>query len=106
MRHLAFKRYAAHYILMQPNRVFKQHYIELDDDNCILKVAPLTEEIAGTAFYDGIIFPSSKEIDKEILCKILKQKDDIPVTEALFQSGLIASINQPVVFIYQLTGVN
>ena len=99
-------RISAHYILLSPRQVLKLHYIELDDRNNIVEVAPLTEEIAGTAFYDGILFPSSEEIDKEALSKILKQKNDISVTEALFQSGLIASGNQQAVFIYQLTGVN
>ena len=100
------KRYAAHYILVQPCCVLKQHYIELDDNNFMLKIAPLTEEIAGTAFYDGILFPPNNEIDKKTLHKIFKQKNNFSVTEALFQSGLIASGNQQAVFIYQLTGIN
>jgi len=99
-------RISAHYILLSPRQVLKLHYIELDESNNIVKVAPLTEEIAGTAFYDGILFPSNEEIDTETLHKILKQKNEMPVTEALFQSDLIASDNRQAVFIYQLTGVN
>jgi len=50
------KRYAAHYILLLPNdEVFKQHYIELDDNNQIVKIAPLVEEIEGVAFYNGTL---------------------------------------------------
>lgn len=58
------KRYAAHYILIQPYCLLKQHYIELDANDCILKIAPLTEEIAGTVFYDGIliVYPSKPSV--------------------------------------------
>ena len=101
------KRYAAHYILVQPNCVLKQHYIELNDNNCILKVAPLTEEIAGTAFYDGIIFPSSLEqINQPMLVELQIQKNYNSFTEVLFNSGIIASEHDSPVFIYQLRGID
>lgn len=32
-------------------------YLELDEENRFLGIYPLTEEIAGTAFYDGILLP-------------------------------------------------
>ncbi len=100
------KRYAAHYVLIQPDRILKQHYIELDHNNCMLKVAALTEEIAGTAFYDGILFPSLLEIDSQKLNEIIKEDKDVSLAELLFKSGIVASLNQKPVFIYQLTGVN
>lgn len=31
------------------------HYIELDDNGVFHGVYPLNEEIAGTAFYDGVL---------------------------------------------------
>ena len=31
------------------------HYIELDDNGAFHGVYPLNEEIAGTAFYDGVL---------------------------------------------------
>ena len=33
------------------------HYIELDDNGAFHGVYPLNEEIAGTAFYDGVLVP-------------------------------------------------
>ena len=33
------------------------HYIELDDNGAFHGVYPLNEEIAGTAFYDGVQVP-------------------------------------------------
>jgi|GEM_PF-2385137 len=51
------KRYAAHYIILSPDEIYKQHYIELNHDRVIVEVAPLTEEISDTAFYNGILLP-------------------------------------------------
>ena len=39
------RRIAAHYVWCK--QVYRMHYIELDDN----------EEIAGTAFYDGVLVP-------------------------------------------------
>lgn len=33
------------------------HYLELDDNGRLVGIRPLTEEIAGTEFYDGILLP-------------------------------------------------
>lgn len=59
------KRFAAHYLFFSPEEYYKLHYIELDADNIIQKIAPLESEIANTSFYNGIIFvcPQSPEKD-------------------------------------------
>lgn len=49
------RRIAAHYIYC--GRVYRMHYLELDEENRLRGIYPLTEEIAGTAFYDGILVP-------------------------------------------------
>lgn len=49
------KRFAAHYIWYK--QVHKMSYIELDDSGLFRGVYPLEGEIAGTAFYDGILLP-------------------------------------------------
>lgn len=49
------RRIAAHYIWYQ--RVYRMHYIEVDDKGLFRGVYPLDEEIAGTAFYDGVLIP-------------------------------------------------
>jgi len=61
------KRYAAHCILLSPDKVFKQHYIEFDDDNKIVEVAPLVEEIEGVAFYNGTLFVVASEHTNDTL---------------------------------------
>lgn len=49
------RRIAAHYIYC--GRVYRMHYLELDEENRLRGIYPLTEEIAGTEFYDGILVP-------------------------------------------------
>ena len=49
------KRLAAHYVLLPDDRLLKQHYVELDDENRLLGVFPLEREIANTVFYNGIL---------------------------------------------------
>lgn len=49
------RRIAAHYIYC--GRVYRMHYLELDEESRLRGIYPLTEEIAGTAFYDGILVP-------------------------------------------------
>ena len=61
------KRYAAHYILLSPDKILKQHYIELDDNGKIVKAAPLVEEIEGVAFYNGTLFVVASEDTDKIL---------------------------------------
>lgn len=49
------RRIAVHYIYC--GRVYRMHYLEVDDRDCLRGIYPLEEEIAGTAFYDGILIP-------------------------------------------------
>lgn len=46
-------RLAAHYIFA--GRSFHLSYAAFDADSCCQEMAPLTEEIAGTAFMNGIL---------------------------------------------------
>lgn len=45
------------------------HYIEVDDEGLFRGVYPLEAEIAGTAFYDGVLIPvlSGTAVDRESL---------------------------------------
>ena len=47
------KRLAAHYVLLPDDRLLKQHYVELDDENRLLGVFPLEKEMANTVFIMG-----------------------------------------------------
>lgn len=49
------RRIAAHYIYC--SRMYRMHYLEVDDRDCLQGIYPLEEEIAGTAFYGGILIP-------------------------------------------------
>lgn len=55
------RRIAAHYIYC--HQIYRMHYLELDDDGLFQGIFPLTEEIAGTAFYDGILIPLPSDIE-------------------------------------------
>jgi len=52
------RRIAAHYVYWR--QLHKMSYIELNDDNTFNGVFPLQDEIAGTAFYDGLLVPVDK----------------------------------------------
>lgn len=49
------RRVASHYVYW--NGLLRMHYVELDDEGRLAGVYPLEGEIAGTEFYDGILFP-------------------------------------------------
>lgn len=49
------RRLASHFIYC--SGVHRMVYLELDEDNRFLGIYPLTEEVAGTVFYDGILIP-------------------------------------------------
>lgn len=49
------RRFAAHFVWYK--QVYRMHYIEVDDLGLFHGVFPLEEEIAGTAFYDGVLIP-------------------------------------------------
>ena len=49
------RRVASHYIYWR--RLYRMHYIELDDQGVFAGIFPLEQEIAGTEFYDGILIP-------------------------------------------------
>ena len=53
------KRYAAHY-LYSPEKIYRLHVIELNDEGEIRQIFPLTHEIESTAFYNGTIVPVKK----------------------------------------------
>lgn len=54
MQHSGFRRLAAHYICL--DRVYRMHYLVLDRDHRLRGIFPLTEELAATAFYSGILW--------------------------------------------------
>ncbi|MDH6313574.1 hypothetical protein M2137_002364 [Parabacteroides sp. PFB2-10] len=49
------RRIASHFIWYR--HVYTLHYLEIDERGCFRGVYPLCEEIAGTAFFDGVLIP-------------------------------------------------
>ena len=89
-----------------PDQILKQHYLELDDNKKIVKIAPLMEEIPGTSFFNGILFPSLKKTDTQSLITLSEQNNYKSIADLLFKSGMIAPTTEFPVFIYQLTGTD
>ena len=58
------RRFAAHYVFYR--RALPLHYVEICS-GCFAGAYPLREEIAGTAFFDGILLPVPLSIDKAML---------------------------------------
>ncbi len=106
------KRYAAHYIYLGQSLILKQHFIELDEKNCITACLPLHSEIAGTEFHNGILFPiaqglsiSPKKI-KEDLLLAWKESPEASVFELLNQLQIIGSRENRPVCMYHLDGID
>lgn len=49
------QRLASHYIYCK--QLYRMHYLEISDAGEFEGLYPLSHEIAGTAFYDGLILP-------------------------------------------------
>lgn len=54
------RRVASHYVYW--HKMYRMHYVELDDKGAFVGVYPLESEIAGTEFYDGIIIPVTADV--------------------------------------------
>ncbi len=54
------RRLAAHYIFA--GRSFRLSYVAFDSVFCCQEIAPLTEEIAGTAFMNGVLLLIPQEL--------------------------------------------
>ncbi len=50
------RRIASHYIFWQ-QKMYRMHYVEYDNDGRLTGVYPLTHEISGTSFFDGVLLP-------------------------------------------------
>lgn len=79
------KRFAAHIVFYQAS--LPLHYVEIGDDGCLNGVFALTEEIAGTAFYDGILFPLPVSVEKEVVDQLLRELEAAgkPVSWEIFK---------------------
>ena len=69
------KRYYSHFTFIYPDHYLKNHIIELDDNNHIIKVFPFEKEIASTSFFSGLLIfiPSNIRLSNDILASIKKE---------------------------------
>jgi hypothetical protein len=63
------KRFAAHYIFLPINHLYKLHLIESDENRNLKALCRLNQELAATEFFNGVIlavnkntFPSDNEL--------------------------------------------
>jgi len=56
------RRIAAHYVYWK--ELLPLHVVEMDDNNILLSIYPLKEELPGTEFWDGVIYPISAEFEE------------------------------------------
>ncbi|MDH6534191.1 hypothetical protein D0T51_06740 [Parabacteroides sp. 52] len=85
------RRLASHYIWWRD--VYRLHYLELDDANRLVGVYPLTEEMAGTVFVEGILLP--------VLAEETKVEEKMPHWKLLTEKVEIGSFIQ----VYHLQGL-
>jgi hypothetical protein len=79
------KRFAAHYICLSSRRIFKNHYIELNDDDQLLACLPLCREIEALAFYNGILFLTKREVGynpRRLLSELQQLQQQHPASSA------------------------
>lgn len=106
------RRLASHYIYC--GGVHRMAYLELDEESRFQGVYPLTGEIAGTAFYDGILvalplddslFSLVRQLSALLCHPAVAFKEQL--FDRLAESGLTdrVEVGQPVA-VYRLTGIN
>ena len=80
------KRFAAHYVFY--GQALYMYYIEIQD-GLFAGVFPLDEELAGTAFFDGILLPLPVSMEREAVDAVLSylRREHLPLTWENFSSG-------------------
>jgi hypothetical protein len=104
------KRFAAHYLFTPPDKTFLMHYVELDNANRITGIFPLTNEIANTTFFNGILLLFNRKIFPVEFLRTLKNNSKQAPSLSIFQ--LLKNKNFPAVdinravFLYILEGID
>lgn len=81
------RRIAAHHIYWKGLRPL--HVIETDDDGRFCRVFPLTEEIAETEFWDGLIYPVPASWKEKVTVDSLASLAASGITEHVKAGSLI-----------------
>lgn len=105
------RRFASHFIYC--GGVHPMAYLELDEENRFRGIYPLIGEIAGTAFYDGILLPLANDealVASETRLASWVRNTTCPSKEQVFdflaETGLAGRLQtgMPVV-VYRLGGI-
>ncbi len=69
------KRYFSHYTYIYPDIFLKNHVVEADETDRIIRVFPFEKEIEKTEFYSGLLafLPQGMNYDRDILLPVLKK---------------------------------
>ncbi len=104
------KRFAAHYIFAPPDKVYKLHFIELDGNDALTGIYPLTGEAAGIYFSNGILILSHAEINTGHMINSLteenKKSSDLSVFQLLELQSLPSLQRGRKIYLYHLDGID
>lgn len=106
------KRFAAHYIFLPANHLYKLHLIESGENRHIKALCPLRQEIAATEFLNGVILAVNENTfrsDNELLLIMedcLHQYPGITFFELLERLALKEINYGSPVSLYHLDGID
>jgi hypothetical protein len=106
------KRFAAHYICLSPRRIFKGHYLELDNRGTFVDCYPLRQEAEAISFYNGVLFLTEREPHGDAvrllsgLQQLQQQYSHATVFEILELSGCLLRDYKLPASIYQIDGLD
>ncbi|MDH8700948.1 hypothetical protein M2138_000282 [Dysgonomonadaceae bacterium PH5-43] len=104
------KRFAAHYTCSPYDKLYKLHYIEIDESNRLVSVSPLNQETHSTSFFNGVIILLKEYIQPRALLNLLKDKaavnPDATVEELLNMNEFGSVSSGDEVNIYILDGID
>lgn len=86
------RRIASHYIYW--GKPYKMHYLELADDGSFAGIYPLSKEIAGTEFYDGILVPvayDARQVCSDVISISSEKNLNLSRKESIF--SLLDALN-------------
>lgn len=104
------KRFAAHYLFLLGHPSYKLSYVEVSDDNRLVYTGPLRKEMAGTAFYNGIIVLSAECYVPGQLISLIeekaKQNPSISVFGLLQEVLSTEVVRNDRIYVYLLDGID
>lgn len=100
------KRYASHFLFLPGHGYLKQYVVEVDEEQCALRIFPLTEEVENTEWLPGVIalFPDVESVNLHFE-KCPNILTEVPSDIEKELSGLVPWLFFPFDFITMQPGV-